>query len=66
MYLIRVYTFLNSGLMSILVMWMDTQLFTMPVGEETTTLLKYFLRTKLTEMHSKLSSADVIKQFFVK
>ena len=52
--------------MSILLMLMDTQLFTMPVGEETTTLLKYFLRTKLTEMHSKLSSADVIKQFFVK
>ena len=45
--------------MSILLMWMDTQLFTMPVGEEIITLLNYFFRQKSrikqTEMHSKFS-----------
>ena len=44
--------------MSILLMWMDTQLFTMLVGEETIPLLNYFLRTKQTEMHSEFSQLE--------
>ena len=44
-----------------MVMRMDTQLFTMLVGEETITLLNYFFRqsrTKQTEMHSEFSQLE--------